>query len=38
VVETEKSAQGQIAKGKKGVIVTISATARALADNHSSSK
>ena len=33
-VETEKSAQGRIAKGKKGVIVTISATARALADNH----
>ena len=37
-VETEKLAQGQIAKGKKGVIVTISATARALADNHLPSK
>ena len=34
VVETEKSAQSQIAKGKKGVIVTISATARALANDH----
>ena len=37
-IETEKLAQGQISKGKKGVIVTISATARALADNHLPSK